>query len=281
MSTFDAFGYTGKRVLVVGGASGMGRATAEVAKDAGAEVVVLDYVEAPLAGTTFVKVNLAEQASIDSAVATVLAAPGSFDAVFSCAGVADGTPGLEKINFTGHRHLINSLLAAERINRGGAIGFISSAAGMGWAANLDLLTQLLDTPDMETGSQWMIENNHADYMHSKQAICAYVAREALPLLKKGIRINAICPGPTETPLAEANKETWLGFAGDYRAEAGTEPSTALEQAWPLVFLCSNAAKAITGITLVSDAGYFSAGISGSFPPATMIAKFLMGMPMEA
>jgi hypothetical protein len=86
----------------------------------------------------------------------------------------------------------------------------------------------------------------ADYMHSKQAICAYVAREAMPLLKKGIRINAICPGPTDTPLAQANKEMWLGFGSDYRAEVGIEASTPLEQAYPLVFLCSDAAAAITG-----------------------------------
>ena len=53
-------------------------------------------------------------------------------------------------------------------------------------------------------------------MWSKQAICAYVAREAMPLLKQGIRINAICPGPTDTPLAQANKDMWLGFGADYR-----------------------------------------------------------------
>ena len=57
-------------------------------------------------------------------------------------------------------------------------------------------------------------------MWSKQAICAYVARQAFPMLKQGIRINAICPGPTDTPLAQANKEMWLGFGADYRGEAG-------------------------------------------------------------
>ena len=79
-------------------------------------------------------------------------------------------------------------------------------------------------------------------MFSKQAICAYVAREAMPLLQQGIRINAICPGPTDTPLAQANKEMWLGFGADYRAAVGVEASTPLEQAYPLVFLCSEAAR---------------------------------------
>ena len=68
-----------------------------------------------------------------------------------------------------------------------------------------------------------------------------------PLLKQGIRINAICPGPTERRWP-ANEEMWLGFGADYREEAGIGPSTPLEQAYPLVFLCSDAAAGITGIT---------------------------------
>jgi NAD(P)-dependent dehydrogenase (short-subunit alcohol dehydrogenase family) len=113
-------------------------------------------------------------------------------------------------------------------------------------------------------------------MWSKLAINAYVAREATRLLKQGIRINAILPGPTDTPLAQANKELWLGFGADYREEVGIEASTPLEQAYPLVFLCSAAAAGVTGITMVTDAGYFSAGISGSFPAATPAVEFLSG-----
>src|SRR5207245_6466130 len=115
----------------------------------------------------------------------------------------------------------------------------------------------------------------ADYMWSKQAICAYVARQAFPLLKEGIRINAICPGPTDTPLAQANKEMWLGFGSDYRGEVGVDASTPLEPAYPLVFLCSDAAAAITGVTMISDAGYMSSGITGSFPDATAIGYLLL------
>ncbi len=122
----------------------------------------------------------------------------------------------------------------------------------------------------------MAEHGKADYLSTKQAICAYVARQAYPLLKRGIRINAICPGPTDTPLAQANKDLWLAFGADYRAEAGIEASTPLEQAYPLVFLCSEAAAAITGITMITDAGYISSGITESFPPATAAANFLLG-----
>jgi NAD(P)-dependent dehydrogenase (short-subunit alcohol dehydrogenase family) len=273
MAQFDAWRYDGKRALVVGGATGMGAATAALVKEAGAEVVIMDVAEPSLKGARFVRVDLAERESIDSAL-DELESP--VHALFSCAGVADGTPGIEKINFIGHRHMIDRMLSGGTLGRGSAIGFISSAAGLGWEANLERLSDYLATEDFEAAVKWVEHNGGADYMSTKQAICAYVSSQAFTLLKKGVRINAICPGPTDTPLAQANKELWLGFAADYRAEVGLEPSTPLEQAYPLVFLCSDAAVAITGQILVTDVGYFAAGLTGAYPPATDIAKFLTG-----
>lgn len=273
MSLFDAFRFDGKRVLVVGGATGMGAAAAELALDAGADVVVMDYAKVALRGVKAIRVNLAEKASIDAAVDEC---GGPVDVLLSCAGVADGTPGIERINFIGHRHLIDRMLAKNMLPRGGAIGFISSAAGLGWEKNLDELKELLATPDFDTAVAWVQKHERANYMATKQAICAYVASQAFPMLKRGIRINAICPGPTDTPLAQANKDLWLTFGADYRQEAGIQASTPLEQAYPLLFLCSDAARGINGITMITDAGYMLSGITGTFPNATMIAKILMG-----
>ena len=273
MTLFDAFRYDGKRALVVGGATGMGAAAAELLVTAGAEVIDMDFAEVTIPGTKAIHVNLAEKDSIDAAIEQI---GGPVDAVLSCAGVADGTPGIEKINFIGHRHLIDSLIAKDLLPSGSAIGFISSAAGLGWEANLPKLKEYLATPDFDSAVDWIAVNGGADYMSTKQAICAYVASQAFPMMKRGIRINAICPGPTDTPLAQANKEMWLGFGADYRGEIGVEASTPLDQAYPLVFLCSEAARSISGITLVTDMGYFSAGVTEAFPPATDIANFLMG-----
>lgn len=273
MPLFDAFRYDGKRVLVVGGATGMGAATARLASDLGAQVAVMDYADVALPGVEAIHVDLSDIASIDSALQ---AYHGPVDALFSCAGVADGTPGLEKINFISHRYMIDRLLENGVLQRGSSIGFISSAAGLGWEANLPLLQEYLDTPDFDSAVAWIAEHGKADYMWSKQTICAYVARQAFPLLKEGIRINAICPGPTNTPLAQANKELWLTFGSDYRDEVKIDASSPLEQAYPLVFLCSDAASAITGIIMITDAGYMSSGVTGSFPPATDVANFLLG-----
>jgi len=273
MTLFDAFRYDGKRAVVVGGATGMGAAAAELLQSAGAEVVVMDYAEVSLAGAKAIHVNLAERDSIDAAFDQI---GGPVDAPLSCAGVADGTPGIEKINFIGHRHLIDRLFADDLLPRGSAIGFISSAAGLGWESNLPRIKEYLATPDFDSAAEWIAVNGGADYLSTKQAVCAYVACQAYPFMKRGVRINAICPGPTDTPLAQANAEMWLGFGADYRGEIGVEASTPMEQAYTLVYLCSDAAQAISGQTLITDMGYFAAGVTEAFPPATDVANFLLG-----
>jgi NAD(P)-dependent dehydrogenase (short-subunit alcohol dehydrogenase family) len=273
MTLFDAFRFDGKRALVVGGATGMGAAAAELLQSAGADVVVMDFAEVSLPGAKAIHVNLAERDSIDAAVDEC---GGPVDSLLACAGVADGTPGIEKINFIGHRHLIDRLLAQDHLPRGSAIGFISSAAGLGWESNLTRISEYLATPDFDSAVEWVATNGGADYLSTKQAVCAYVASQAFPMMKRGIRINAICPGPTDTPLAQANKELWLGFGADYRGELDIEASTPMEQAYPLVFLCSAAAVSISGITLITDSGYFAAGVTEAFPAATPVANFLLG-----
>src|SRR3954470_315467 len=201
MGLFDAFSFKGKRALVVGGATGMGAAVAELVLDAGAEVVVMDRADITQAGVKAISLDLSDQSSIDAAVDDC---GGPVHALFSCAGVADGTPGIERINFVGHRHLINRMLDSGALSRGANIGFISSAAGLGWERNLAELNELLDTTDWDAATAWLVDRGKADYFNTKQAVCAYVAREAFNFLKRGIRINAICPGPTDTPLAQAN-----------------------------------------------------------------------------
>jgi NAD(P)-dependent dehydrogenase (short-subunit alcohol dehydrogenase family) len=270
----DAFRYDGKRAVVVGGATGMGAATAELVQDLGAEVVVMDYAPITLEGVKAIKVNLSDKASIDAAVDEC---GGPIHALFSCAGVADGTPGIEKINFIGHRHLIDRVIEQGHLGRGSAIGMISSTAGLGWRTNMELVKEYLATPDFDAAVAWIEAHpERADYMFSKQAINVYVASQAFPFLQQGIRINAILPGPTDTPLARANADVWLGFGTDYRGETGIEASQPDEQAGPLAFLCSDAARYVTGEVMIVDAGYTSSGITGTFESAVAAVSFMEG-----
>jgi len=274
MPAVDRFRYDGKRVLVVGGATGMGAAAAQAVGDLGAEVIVMDFapVEFPVAQT--IQIDLRDRPAVDDALAQI---DGEVHAVFSAAGVADGTPGIMKINFIAHRHIVESLMASGRLGRGGAVCFISSVAGLGWEANLEQVKEFLETPDYESAVAWVDAHEGTDsYTFSKQAMNTYVAMRSFPFLAQGVRINAICPGPTDTPLARANADMWLGFAQDYRDAVGAEVLTPQQMGDVMVFLNSAAASGISGVNLLVDIGHVMSSLTGSFEPGEMMVKFLMG-----
>lgn len=262
MMASDKFRYDGKRVLVLGGATGMGAAAAKVAMELGAEVIVLDVADVTYPVSQTIKIDLRDRNSIDTAIGQL---NGPIHALFSCAGVADGTRGLILINYISQRYIIDRLVENGLLGRGSAIALISSVAGLGWQANLPTVLEFLKQKEWDSATAWIANHEGTDsYAFSKQAINAYVAHEAFPLLKKGVRVNAILPGPTDTPLARANADVWLGFGAGYRKEAGVEPHSPEQMGNALAFLCSDAAAGINGITLLVDYGHVGAGITGAF-----------------
>jgi len=260
----DMFRYDGKRALVVGGASGIGAATVDVLVELGAQVIVMDVAPIRRDGIHAIRLDLTQKDSIDGAVDEC---DGPIDALFSCAGVADG-PELATINFIGQRHLIERAVDGGLLQRGSAIAMVSSAGGRGWEDYVDPLLEYVSTPSFETAREWIAAHpDFAGYAGSKQAVCVYVGSRAYHFGKRGVRINAVMPGPTDTPLARANADLWLAYATDYRSDLGLGPSTAEEQAWILAFLCSQASRRIIGASVMSDAGHAVSRLTRSFPPA--------------
>ncbi|HEX7035083.1 MAG TPA: SDR family oxidoreductase [Pseudomonadales bacterium] len=270
----EAYQYSGKRVLVVGGATGMGAATAQLTRELGAEVSVLDVADVRYPVSQSIKVDLREQASVDAAL-DALQQP--VDVVFACAGVADGTRGLMLINFIAQRHLIEALVESGRLHTGGAVVMISSVAGLPWQLNRAQVFEFLATPDWPAAAAWVAAHPGTDsYTFSKQAINGYVARQAFPLLQRGIRINAVLPGPTDTPLARANADLWLGFGRDYREAAKVDTLVPEQIASVMAFLGSSAAAGVNGVTLLVDQGQVSAGMTDAFPAPAIKAMLGLG-----
>lgn len=261
----DLFRFDGRRVLIVGGASGMGAAACAVFADLGAEVVVMDVAEIPSSAGRAVHVDVRDRRSIDAALDAV---GGPIHAAVSCAGVADPDPDLMCVNFVGQRYLLEELVARGAMPRGGAIAVISSTAGLNWERRIDVIDELLTTRGFEDALEWVAKHPELNnYIFSKQAMSAYVARQGLPMLQQGLRINATQPGPTNTPLARANAEVWLGSGKEYRAAAGVDVATPEQQAAVLAFLCSDAASYVNAANIVVDCGRTSGRMMHGFPPA--------------
>jgi NAD(P)-dependent dehydrogenase (short-subunit alcohol dehydrogenase family) len=263
------FDYKGKHVLVVGGATGMGAAAAQAVAEFGAELTVLDVAEVDYPVKEFIRIDLRSRQAVDDVIARL---KGPFDALFSCAGVADGTAGLPQINFMSQRRLIEGLVAKGALPPGSAIGVISSTAGKTWREYLPQLKEFLAIDDWDAQLAWIEAHKTDDwrqsaegYCFSKRAVCAYVAQQAFGLLKKGVRINGVLPGPTDTPLARANADIWLTSGADYRAKAGGLPHLQPRQLGDaLIFLCSPAASGIAGENIVIDQGHYASVQMGTY-----------------
>lgn len=173
----DVLQYEGKRVVVTGAASGMGQSCVAVLSELGADVHGLDVTPADAADAEFHRCDLSDAAQIERAVSAI---GGPIDSLFNCAGLPTTAPGhsIMRVNFIGHRQLTEACL--QHMADGASIGFISSVAGMGWQGNLELLLELLATPDAASAAAWCEAHDDViganGYGFSKEAINAYVAR---------------------------------------------------------------------------------------------------------
>lgn len=264
----DLFRFDRKRALVVGGATGMGAATAKLLGELGAEVIVADIAAVDFPVAKALKLDLRDLGSIrqllDDAGAPI-------HALFMCAGVSDEIASpmdVMQINFIGQRCLIEMAIARGMLPEGSAISMIASIGGLGWDRRLTTTKEFLAcaTPDEQV--RWL--EAHADlqgYQFSKEAVITYCKWKAPEFLRKGIRINAIGPGPTRTPLM-AKSASWGGFADfEFEKVMGHPASTPEEQAYPLVFLASAAASHVSGQVLHVDAGYTGGGQTGAVETA--------------
>lgn len=255
--------YDGRRAVVTGCASGIGEHVARQLTELGAEVVGLDKRPPAFEINDFHEVDLADQGSIDAAVAAV---DGHVDVLFNVAGVSSGIgnpPLVVTINFLGLRHITEALIP--RMPAGSSIVSVSSLAAAAYRDHLRSVAPLLNTATMREGIDWC--HAHPDalagggYQFSKEAIILYTMRSATVLGGRGIRINCTGPGVTETPILDQLRSAYgQAFLDDIPKPLGRVSGPA-EQASALLFLNSNAASYISGQVLWVDGGNVGAAIA--------------------
>jgi NAD(P)-dependent dehydrogenase (short-subunit alcohol dehydrogenase family) len=245
--------FTGKVVLITGGTSGIGRATAIAFAEQGADVVIAGRREAEGAESLtlvqkaggqglFVRADVNDESEIEAMVAKTLERFGRLDFAFNNAGVgglgratmtatADIYDQIMNINVRGVFFSMKHQIPAILQSGGGAIVNNASVLGLRPSANSPI------------------------YSASKAAVVGLTKSAALEFAPKGVRINAICPAIIETDMTEQ-------LRGDEQTRAyllSLHPvgrfGQSEEVAASVLYLCSPEASFITGVALPLDGGF--------------------------
>jgi NAD(P)-dependent dehydrogenase (short-subunit alcohol dehydrogenase family) len=242
------FRLQGSRVLVTGASLGIGRAVARAAAAAGAEVVLaargrpaLEAVAAEIAAGGGRAVVLPFDAGDPAALRDAIAAAGPLDGLVNNAGSVTREPFLDASEAEIDRILALNVKGAAMVAQAVARGMVAGARP-GSIVNIASIAGLVGA------------RNRSVYAASKHAVMGLTRAMALELGPHGIRVNAVCPGLVNTPLA-ADLMADAAFVAATRARIPLgrimEPE---DIAGPAVFLLSAAASGITGIALPVDGG---------------------------
>jgi NAD(P)-dependent dehydrogenase (short-subunit alcohol dehydrogenase family) len=256
--------FTGKRYIVTGAASGIGDAVARRLLDEGAIVYSLDRNEPSAAVAKHIPVDLADVDSIDKAITEL---DGTFDGLLNVAGVPGTAPAdvVLAVNTLAVRHLTEALLG--QMVEGGNVVIVSSTAGYNWAERLETIKDLLATDTYEEGAQWFKDHPQEGnaYNFSKEATTVYTMTMALAVNEMGLRINAVLPGPVETPILTDFEESMGKDNLDGVKELLGRHATPDDIAKAVLFLASDAAGWINGHPLVVDGGISGSVLTGLVP----------------
>jgi NAD(P)-dependent dehydrogenase (short-subunit alcohol dehydrogenase family) len=259
MAAHEGVTLDGNVALVTGGGSGIGRATALKLASSGAQVVVadvnedggretVDSIEQAGGDAIFMRADVANSTEVHTLIGATVRAYGRLDCAVNNAGISGLPPDGQSyaphevpeaqwarvigINLTGVFLCLKREIAQMlQQGSGGAIVNLASIYGLVGARG-------------------------APYVASKHGVVGLTRSFALAYAQQGIRINAVCPGHTETPMVagvfaarpeeeERLRATYpvgrLGFPGEI-AEA-------------IAWLCSDAASFVTGVALPVDGGW--------------------------
>jgi NAD(P)-dependent dehydrogenase (short-subunit alcohol dehydrogenase family) len=241
----SSFDFQNRKILITGGASGIGLATAKLLSDGGAHIVVLDYnkeacdaAKDMLGKSTIIVADLLSENEYSSIFDAAIQDGIKLDGLVHCAGMAQVLPlnmlTFEKLhremslNYYTYIELVRQY-AKRKYSDGGSIVGISSIAA--------------DS----------VEKCQTNYAASKAAMITASRALAIELAPKGIRINTVLPGVTNTPMAEEANGRDIEAIVASQLFGMVEPS---DVANACAFLLSDLSRMITGRSIYVDGGRY-------------------------
>ena len=246
---------TGKVVVITGGASGIGRATAFAFAREGAKVVIgdidahgaeetVELIKSAGGEAISVRVDVTKSDDVRQMIATTVDRLGGLDYAFNNAGFVGSTAGVVDTTEEDWRHAIATNLTSVWLCMKYEIPEMLKR-GRGAIVNNGSVNGLVGSP-AAVGS-----------VASKHGVSGLTKAAALEYATRGIRVNAVAPGLVRTPLAQRMVESFP--AGAEQAMLSVVPQgrwcESEEIAEVVVFLCSDAASHVTGLVMPIDGGW--------------------------
>ena len=249
-------GLAGKSIVVTGGASGIGRAVSELLGEAGCHVTigdldhdagaaVVEKITASGGTANFVRTDVADEIAVRTMVDAAVAAYGRLDGACNAAGVAQRGKLLHEVTVEewDRCHAINlrGLFLCNKYQVGALL-----RTGGGSIVNIASTAAMVGFP------------NGSEYCASKAGVMGLVRGGAIDYATRGIRINAVLPGGTLTPMLEAAMANDPGLEP---ALAAVHPMNRFGQPREIGaavrWLLSDEASFVTGTSFAVDGGHTS------------------------